>query len=219
MTKEWLFQHTTQYHFISLLDISSILLEFLARSFIECNQVGWCIITGWCDFFWQICSVYDNFCLYVCICIALDILLSISASRNHSIDAHSSGKLNFRSMVEKHILCLINTRHTIWEWHFTLMHVFSLSFSSWKILPHACDGISPHIVYWLMQYVICVYYYFICILYIMCILQFPNINMNPLFLYLFRHVVVKEDLSEFLNDGSWRRGYNVNRYLAIVILH
>ena len=28
----------------------------------------------------------------------------------------------------------------------------------------------------------------------------------------FRHVVVKEDLSEFLNDGSWRRGYNVNRY-------
>ena len=29
----------------------------------------------------------------------------------------------------------------------------------------------------------------------------------------FRHTELKEDLSEFLNDGSWKRGYNTNRYL------
>jgi hypothetical protein len=26
-----------------------------------------------------------------------------------------------------------------------------------------------------------------------------------------RHELVEEDLSEFLNDGSWKRGYNVKR--------
>jgi len=32
---------------------------------------------------------------------------------------------------------------------------------------------------------------------------------------VYRHVVVNEDLSEFLNDGSWRRGYNVNRCVDV----
>ena len=31
------------------------------------------------------------------------------------------------------------------------------------------------------------------------------------YFFSIRHVVVKEDLSEFFNDGSWRRGYKVNR--------
>ena len=31
----------------------------------------------------------------------------------------------------------------------------------------------------------------------------------------YRHVEVDEDLSEFLNDGSWKRGYIANR-LAVV---
>ena len=31
----------------------------------------------------------------------------------------------------------------------------------------------------------------------------------------YRHAEVDEDLSEFLNDGSWKRGYIANR-LAVV---
>ena len=34
-----------------------------------------------------------------------------------------------------------------------------------------------------------------------------------------RHAEVEEDLSEFLNDGTWKRGYTTNRLVGQAFTH
>ena len=46
-----------------------------------------------------------------------------------------------------------------------------------------------------------------------CYVFLETIERQCLLLLTYRHAEVdEEDLSEFLNDGSWKRGYNINRW-------